>query len=328
MWESKFYAGHGKMGLTRALRHFSRLEASDPRDKVFGTLGTLSDLPPVPDLLRPEYTKSVAAVFRDATRHAIQHSQGLYILRYISHREEDDIGRGGFPSWVPRFDRAPEVAEDPYPLEIEDRLYFGRGTGGYDQLGEYNANANVLVLRGVVIDEIKHVYPVFGEEDIGILWETLRLSLNARPEFNVKFARTLTADTNHRLESPQKEDFQVLNAWIDYKSNEQLGSLDDLPPDADKTLKQATLFNEAMVNATNKRRFAFSKSGLTALVPKISKPGDMFVSIDGALVPYVLRSVGVNYQILGQCYLENNMDGQALKDYEQREDDYTIFNVV
>jgi hypothetical protein len=62
------------------------MEASDPRDKIFALLPfgeetySISDLP---DLARPDYTKSTVQVFTDFTRWWIETNSSLGILSAV-----------------------------------------------------------------------------------------------------------------------------------------------------------------------------------------------------------------------------------------------------
>lgn len=103
----------------RLLVRLSRIaKSSDARDKVFGSLG-LHDSSQhseiVAKFIKPDYSKSVGEVLRDAMRYSIldliarNEVDKLYLLNSVEHESEVDLD-GEFPSWVPRFDR-PVVME-------------------------------------------------------------------------------------------------------------------------------------------------------------------------------------------------------------------------
>jgi len=77
-------------------------ETTEPRDKVYALLGLLGDAHSLPALLTPDYSKSLAQVYRDAPRAAIVESNSLSMLYWVgSFRAVDDTrtqSGGYFPS--------------------------------------------------------------------------------------------------------------------------------------------------------------------------------------------------------------------------------------
>ncbi|GME47965.1 HET-domain-containing protein [Neofusicoccum parvum] len=58
---------------------------------------------------------------------------------------------------------------------------------------------------------------------------------------------------------------------------------------------------------------------------KETKPGDTIVILHGARIPYALRKTEdeSKYQIVGNCYIEGIMDGEAV-DWEEDEAEWFI----
>ncbi|CAJ2513438.1 Uu.00g015570.m01.CDS01 [Anthostomella pinea] len=96
------------------LREAGFLNATDPKDKVYGMLGLAyraqHDQRNVPVVLAVYYTKPLREVYAIATAGACLQRGDLVTLRHKNARlmesqsSEDDI----FPSWVPRWDRRPD----------------------------------------------------------------------------------------------------------------------------------------------------------------------------------------------------------------------------
>lgn len=301
---------------TFLLRYSSELEATNIRDKVFGMLGLLvrTDAS-VPALLNPDYAKSIAHVFRDATRNAIDEQQHLSILRYLSHRTVEDIQADGFPSWVPRFDRARGHDKDPALIHDNYRHAMGVWRTNETSLGRDADDMDVLRLRGLVIDEVSSIMsPVFKDEETKTFWRMVLHLIEKNEQYKLRFAKTLTAEMDFRHKRIRDGDLAGFELWLARIKEAPLVGVSRLPKDADANLTHATNFNQAMLNALNHRRWACSKGDLMALIPRAAKPGDIFTVVAAASVPYVLRSLGNDeYLMLGECYLENNMDGQALE---------------
>ncbi|KAK4891757.1 hypothetical protein LTR27_009609 [Elasticomyces elasticus] len=71
-------------------------QTSDPRDRVFGMLGLLGQVPDScrdsSHLMIPDYRKHVTEVQRDATRYAILEDNALNILALVNHHSEASLG--------------------------------------------------------------------------------------------------------------------------------------------------------------------------------------------------------------------------------------------
>jgi hypothetical protein len=119
--------------------------SSDPKDKVFALYGLLNFLNvPVPS---PDYAKSVATVYTEATAAAIEHDKAVFVICYVpsSHR------RPGLPCWVPDWSDAAWDEQDPrYPVT---RGRF-KATSDAPALWRFTDNPQELVVYGRVIDTI------------------------------------------------------------------------------------------------------------------------------------------------------------------------------
>jgi hypothetical protein len=97
-----------------------RFDSTDPKDKVYGILGlkTRWCTGPYPVLpFCPDYNRSVADVYRDATRIALYESGSLDLLRLCClHLEQDELPSGASQSrplsWVPRYDLITAQCDD------------------------------------------------------------------------------------------------------------------------------------------------------------------------------------------------------------------------
>lgn len=73
--------------------------ATDPRDKIFGLYGLLLKAGPVP--WKPDYSKSVAQVYAEATKEIIQNANELRMLSAVLDHSLHNIP--DLPSWVPDY---------------------------------------------------------------------------------------------------------------------------------------------------------------------------------------------------------------------------------
>lgn len=73
------------------------------------------------------------------------------------------------------------------------------------------------------------------------------------------------------------------------------------------------------------------RDGLQGLCPHRARTGDIVVVLLGGIVPYILRESKVTateYEFIGECFLENYMTGQAMREYEEGKLHLEEFNLV
>jgi hypothetical protein len=130
------------MTVIRTLRQARYLQASDPRDRIFGILG-LS--PAFPFLLpTPDYNKTASDVFCEVARALISHPQSVQILTEVN--AESTLA--GHPSWAPDWSK-------PAILDIQDKTY-GVYNAARDSNAEFDISSNgkELWVAGKAIDSV------------------------------------------------------------------------------------------------------------------------------------------------------------------------------
>ena len=60
------------------------------------------------------------------------------------------------------------------------------------------------------------------------------------------------------------------------------------------------------------RRLAYSMNGYMALVSHQAKEGDLLYALFGGSVLYVLRPIGDQSILVGECYVHGLIDGEAM----------------
>jgi hypothetical protein len=71
-------------------------------------------------------------------------------------------------------------------------------------------------------------------------------------------------------------------------------------------------FVNAMKGAGTRRRFCTTEKGYFGLAPVDSRVGDVVCIFMGAQVPFVIRSCGSDYQLVGEAYVHGVMKGEVL----------------
>jgi hypothetical protein len=66
--------------------------------------------------------------------------------------------------------------------------------------------------------------------------------------------------------------------------------------------------------------------GGLGIVPEATKAGDMLCLLYAAALPFVLRPVGDNFTLVGECYIQNLMQGDGLQ--EGSPDNFRYFTIL
>jgi hypothetical protein len=103
----------------------TRFDTSESRDHIYAILDLLRSSAPGSsesfDLIAPDYSKSTAQGFRDATIFSLLELRSLHILRNVYHRGDIALDVGAYSSWVPQWYRTFDFRQDAYRLpEIFD----------------------------------------------------------------------------------------------------------------------------------------------------------------------------------------------------------------
>jgi hypothetical protein len=310
------------------MRRFVRSSTTEPSDKIYGVLGLATDVDnPV---FSPDYTKPPGTLFRDFTRFLITRDAKLDILRYAG--AEKKHGGPGLPSWA-----------YTYYLDLfeKGRLGFYPVTTIKKPDFLFSDDGNKLILRGFIIDEIRHLGLIFSATDglaPGDLWSTnyydwycqTKNMFQSTGQDDEVLWRTLLANkiTNGKdisLSVPEKEPdqsweekflaFESIFAKISLDCSFEEATQLILSPEGEK----ARDFRYELLQATICRRFCVLRSGSVGLMPGEARHGDLVAAFLGAQVLFVIRPLRTDdygnqqYQLVGECYVHDRMNGQVME---------------
>ncbi|KAK5175799.1 uncharacterized protein LTR77_000939 [Saxophila tyrrhenica] len=320
------------------------LGAHDPRDHVYGMLGLYQGaLEPrvLPPLLRPDYTKSIAEVCRDATRFALEEQGDLQVLLHLFHRRLETPEERELPSWVPRWHRA-------WNRELDARRlsYFFRADGGMAMELLPSNGPNELVLKGRVVSTVMEATNKLSYE----AWRSVAAmqaflssveQSTSRAQHSIKgsqdtsaVALALIADRNSEGKPAQAADAAGYSSFARYiQAGRMPPTLQDLRAAvknaaADLDADNAAHFHQAMLRACTNRKFFLSTAGAIGLGPQDMRAGDLICVLYGCLWPVVLRTLGDNYEVVGVCYMHGNMYGEAVREQRQPGGVETTFTLI
>ena len=333
------YSKGRRPSLTTLLEISRWLNASEPRDFIYGMLGLRyqNDVGgKLPSRLVPDYQKPVDEVFRDATREAIDDLKTTQLWRYISHRSEKDLQAGRLPSWVIDLSRKRDGREDPVPLSS----FFSRGYCHDKNTVRVvsEADPNVIKITGFPFDDVIPVVFEFtrkmaDEVETVQAWMTAVVDgvqkVNANMPVEWAIAPTLLAGRNAERGKATNQD---VSAFADLLYLLEVEGR--IPPRVRHTTaatvardRSASRYFHTLWRACTNRRVFFTRSGSVGVGPKIMREGDIIVVFHGGDVPYVLRPHGDHYLLLRACYVHGIMYGEAMKAHIEKGDPDTDFDI-
>ncbi|CAH0043759.1 unnamed protein product [Clonostachys solani] len=338
----------GESKLLDVLARFRHTHCLDPRDKIFGLLGLVTDHKDI----KVDYEKPPAQVYAEVTASLINHSGNLDVICQSPWSSSRDYRRpaegslGNLPSWAINF-----LADGDIEL-FAQRSIFNAGKPSCE-VPCRRVDEDVLVANGVIVGQVgpilQHDYPHDGKDSalhrrydssahIPLDWMRLYLNhqvldrgstdqcITGESSFTA-FWRTLTVDcaawpTMARLTSQQIEDqdMALRENWSQF--------LDGV---TDEGTNKSNLDREYFSTPDNKLMwdrlytqwsFSTTTNGLFIMIIPPTREGDVIACLDGAKLPVVLRPVqrdGLQtFQIVTVAYVHGIMDMEATESPELR----------
>lgn len=334
---SRTIAGREHVPLEQLMSDTFELLASDPRDKIYAILG-LRDWPNgVPKLLEPDYIKSEADLFRDASRFALE-TPGEYGLSGLESLNtlEEDLRSTDLVSWAIFPSRAYDSSREP---EVLNGGLF-RCSGGREQLWSADPGTSstialeVLVVAGISLGEIEVVSPSLTQDIIGDFialehWLEAAITLfraAKSPEIGT-IASLLIAGTNFDEQLATHEDLASLDdfRWTLKHLKRVPGALDRNASSSGAHSSSTTRDSKAgryfwaFKRACLNRKVFRTSEGYIGIGSNLLKERDKAAIIYGADLPFTLRPKNDDqYQLLATCYVLDAMFGEAVDRYQWR----------
>jgi hypothetical protein len=331
------------------------LEASDPRDKIFALLqfgAETWDVEQLPDLIKPDYSKSVVQTFVDFTRWWILTYKSLRILSAVhttKYRGWErmystppiDMSILGHPSWCFWYDGIASWAKATLALS-EDIPYRATRDSVPDMellIGNFQSRGlTVLSLFGYRLCTISSIEPyrLFGS--------------TVEPEMQKLFVKIFDPIGDQKT-------------WI-WSREDQMVRVDRFRDQADmfgehfashfehikKTGGALPCYSPCYLRGNSDSK-SNDRGGEIGLCPHNARTGDVIVLLHGGKVPYVLRrknnrspdspvnsdTLGDNemsgyspdlYYFIGECYLQGHMDGVSFEKMAAGQKEPEVFHLV
>ncbi|KAK3937160.1 putative het domain protein [Diplogelasinospora grovesii] len=317
--ESKGYTST----LLDVLARFKFATSTDPRDRIYGLLGLVSEK----HNIRVDYRKAASEVFAEASRLMIDSSANLDIICQNPWRT-DELPEPPFCSWAADFGfDGSRAVDDDYDdgfsrLVFAQRAIYSAGRPECDVPVHVSADGKILRLKGKILGQLGPVrsakrHDCAGEPVLDYLphdWLKLYLSdipqrefrrhsyINGEPLMQA-YWRTLVMDCTaypiRRLtEREVREDVRIFHCDI---LEQEPGPLEN-PQLTDIQVQTITgmyspLTSQFMWGRIRDGGWAFCKSteesgSLFLMIrPKLCREGDVIAALDGGKVPVILREV-------------------------------------
>lgn len=242
----------------------------------------------------------------------------MLVLSLVAHRSTADVTSEGLPSWVPKYHRHFNRQLDPIAFDRFPNWLTSKSSLNID-LTTHEPSLQILNLFGATFDSLQTLCTTISPATYGEFWQELGqieswIATGISSEDTI--ARTLLADRDwvgKRSTLHGRQGFRILLERA--KRQQGTGTVFDLQnplniqqSDTEDHLRAAR-FVRGMGKAFN-RTLAQTKSGYLVLAPKASQPSDLVVSVQNAEYPFVLRPLGNQFLLLGECYVDGIMDWQ------------------
>jgi hypothetical protein len=293
----------------RLLYQTRKCQSSDPKDQIFAVLSLSNAREQKMWKFEPDYNKSVAQIYIEASTTYLQSLQDLDMLRYCG------VGRMqrqlDLPSWV--VDCA-ALKSSPKPLRSWD------AHGGTMCKIQFESS-NVLHVEGLLVDSVKtsisftfHTASCYDEIARGIQ----RVSLGILSQEDISSSLNLISRAVLAGRFQDSYEPPLLFLPTQHEAQESLEKTLRCTV-AEAKLPISGLVNEkVLIEAAENcsfRSLMRLDNGKIGLAPAATKPGDCVVVLLGCSNPLVLRPVGEahdSFQIVGECYVDSIMAGETV----------------
>lgn len=310
------------------------------RDRFFSLLGLASD--GESPLFEPDYESPLEMVVRRFAEGFVQSGNGMELL-YDAGLDQGE-GERQFPSWVPDWTR--EASDRGSLSSAEGRGLNFSASGQLSSRIIYHRDLDWLEVSGGAFDEIKYVSRFsnelsqrsryFQELDSMIeackhldphqqeqLKETVPIAGALFPESGLSSPISITESYSAYRRVLRKEELRARDLRSNGKkakketasariSSEQRPGIIGF---REKSKAYASLLDKYIVGW----RFVITNQGRCGIAPSSVLPGDKVVILSGGKVPFLVRvglSPGYGSFLIGQCYIDGMMFGEAVKQFQ------------
>ncbi|KAI6089242.1 HET-domain-containing protein [Hypoxylon rubiginosum] len=336
-----------RRSLLSVLFRYRILDATDPRDKIFGLNALIRSELSGPEALQPNYDVDIAELYTAAAKEILGHSPNLNLLSVP--RRICGEGPGDLPSWVPDWTNTRLTA--PLGLanysDVNELAFTASGSSTAEvEFGESDS-ASSLGVQGHRIDRIVAVGTTLRLDLLPrssflgvrlpkcafVLDEWARVARLSKTELYITgepmrdaFVQTLSTGSAHESIETLRKQLDILerNAkmakWLVFMSKFLPGWIVDKVAH----LAHAALFYKRNDKMTLDFRIHLSsladrcvfrtEKGYIGLGSALTEVGDEVAIVKGARVPLILRARDSKWTLQGDCFIKGAMQGEAYRE--------------
>ncbi|KAF3769421.1 hypothetical protein M406DRAFT_36164 [Cryphonectria parasitica EP155] len=328
------------------LARFKFAQSTDPRDKIYGLLGLVSEEHPI----KVDYNKTVAQVFANLCQFLIDSSGTLDIIcqnpwQADETQRQEQRRINELPSWVADFTmkRYSDISDRFSAFLFAQRGIFNAGPKNCEVPCRISDDRLAIQVKAVFIGTIGQILqPGYfdGNPERSFWWDIpasalrqcIQMYIDAKSPSSVKdgnfawhrslyeptgelaieaYWRTLAMDCKcYPIQRLSREDIIA-----DSTSFNEIMSESALDNEEEHLMSHHSLISRHMlVRNFQHWTFVISRNGLYCMIRLGVKDGDILAVLDGGKVPVVLRPVhgqGTDYTFVGVAYVHGYMDGEA-----------------
>jgi hypothetical protein len=329
--------------MRKLLMQYGNLQTFDRRDCVFAILGLwrmFTKTTKLPGVLEPDYSLSVYGVFQTYIRYAIEESDALMPLEWISEPSREARATL-WPSWLPAIDRRQFHENRPYDMfgglfKVAGRVRM--------ILKNDSKRPNDLIVSGILLDSISEVSAAVNPDTTPSQMLTLMAGLECPRceswvetpvgDLETQIGLTLLGGQLRSARASHQEAFQGYRSLKAYLQKHGLFPPGPrlLPSSASIEEKLASAYCNGVFVIANHRAVFHTTTGHIGLGPRCAQPGDVVTILYGCKLPMVMRPLpGLpegSYRLLGASYVYGIMDGEAVWRHEEMGLEDVIFRIV
>lgn len=152
------------------------------------------------------------------------------------------------------------------------------------------------------------------------------IQLQPSPELLSALSRTMVCDwVEGNQPALEAEQLKLVRDLLTYVFDSCQDRSIELPQ---SLTGEDSAFNTSMAKWSTVRRFCFTENGRLGQLAPGSRPGDRICVLGGGEVPFVIRPTSGDakgiYQLVGECYLDGMMDGEAWKLSDRAVEDISL----
>lgn len=296
--------------------------ATDAWDKIYSLMGIATNLDSIP--FRPDYNIVVDTLYRDFGVHTITNSGDLDLLKFCNNIDPGPSK----PSWVVDWQ---DWKHSTYDINQNEHPFCASG----NPTAEACINGCKLLVDGLLVERVA----IIAKSDVLRINEETkdnegpyRVAISARCKTYEEIVQIV-----HWSQRSNPEEVRSQALWWTLVGG-RLGDRSRVFPEAQEHVldcfrtmqridsdweNQASLPEQDILQqlsiqrrfrqiATG-RRFLKTESGRMGWVPERAIVGDLVSVLCGSAVPVLLRSCEDAFRVIGQCYVEGIMDGEAVE---------------